>query len=169
MITKNQLLKKLAIEEIPFTEHIHRPLFTVADSEKNRGSIQGSHTKNLFLKNKKNEFFLITCNENASVELKKLGKSLNLGNLSFAKEKKLKEYLGVLPGSVTPFGLLNDEQHKVIFYIDSRLFNENKINFHPLINTSTITLKTNDFINFMVENKKKVNILDLESYSLIGW
>ena len=168
MINQDGLLKILKEKNIDYKRILHKPLFTVEDSKKFRGEIEGAHTKNLFLKDKKNQFFLISCLESTKINLKLLQKHLNLGNISFARENYLKDLLNVIPGSVTPFGLLNDEQHKVIFYIDSKLVNENKINFHPLINTSTITLETNDFINFMVENKKKVNILDLENYSLIG-
>ena len=116
MITKNQLLQKLNDSQVAFQLHEHEPLFTVRDSEKKRGDIKGVHTKNLFLKNKKNKYFLFSCEESRSVDLKKLSKSLVLGNLSFAKEDALKKYLNISPGSVTPFGLLNDSENKVNFF-----------------------------------------------------
>ena len=75
-------------------------------------------------------------------------------------------YLGVKPGAVTPFGLLNDK-NKVVFLFDNKFFKNQIVNFHPLTNTSTIGMKINDFINFLVENKKKVNIYDFNNYSLI--
>ena len=121
MITKNQLIKKLNDSRITFQLHEHEALFTVKDSEKKRGGIEGIHTKNLFLKNKKKEYFLFSCEENQSVDIKKLSKSLVLGNLSFAKEAALKEYLNITPGSVTPFGLLNDIENKVNFFLDNNL------------------------------------------------
>ena len=167
MITKNQLIKKLNDSRITFQLHEHEALFTVKDSEKERGSIEGIHTKNLFLKNKKKEYFLFSCEENQLVDLKKLSKSLILGNLSFAKEADLKEYLNISPGSVTPFGLLNDSKNKVNFFLDNSLTQENQINFHPLENTATITMQIKDFINFLLVNKKKVNIFDFNTYTLI--
>ena len=167
MITKNQLLQKLNDSQIAFRLHEHEPLFTVSDSEKKRGDIEGVHTKNLFLKNKKREYFLFSCEESQSVDLKKLSKSLVLGNLSFAKEDALKEYLNITPGSVTPFGLLNDIGNKVNFFLDNGLTQDDQINFHALENTATITLQVKDFINFLLEKKKKVNIFDFKSYTLI--
>ena len=167
MIKKKGLIKKLEAAKILYILHEHKPLFTVNDSEKMRGEIQGVHTKNLFLKNKKNEYFLFSCSEHQSINLKKLGKSLVSGNLSFAKKNDLKKYLYVFPGSVTPFGLLNDIENKVNFFLDKNLTQNDKINFHPLINTSTITIKAQDFINFLLENKKKINIFDFNTYILI--
>ena len=168
MITKNQLLQKLNDSQVAFQLHEHEPLFTVGDSEKKRGNIKGVHTKNLFLKNKKNKYFLFSCEESRSVDLKKLSKSLVLGNLSFAKEDALKKYLNISPGSVTPFGLLNDSENKVNFFLDNGLTQGDQINFHPLENTATITMQVKDFVNFLLENKKKVNIFDFKSYTLIN-
>ena len=90
-----------------------------------------------------------------------------MGSLSFAKEEFLMEYLGVIPGSVSPFGLINDNENKVSFYLDKKLTNSEKINFHPLINTSTITLSSNNFIDFMNKKNKKVNIFDFNNYYFI--
>lgn len=167
MIDEKNLLLKLDDKNIFYNIHKHDALFTVEDSLKNRGKIDGAHSKNLFLKNKKNKYFLITCLENSKIELKKLSKSLSLGNISFAKSGALLKLLGVMPGSVTPFGLLNDVNNKVEFYLDSGFLEYKKVNFHPLVNTSTITLDLVDFKKFFIENKKKINILDLTNYSII--
>ena len=75
--------------------------------------------------------------------------------------------MGIKPGSVSPFGLLNDKDGIINFYFDHKLTKSKVINFHPLINTTTISLKTSEFINFILENKKKINIFCLESYNLI--
>ena len=75
--------------------------------------------------------------------------------------------MGIKPGSVSPFALLNDAENKVSFYFDENLAKSEVINFHPLINTATITIKTKDFIEFILEKKKKINIFSLESYSVI--
>ena len=166
MLFKEGLLKKLTNSNIDFKLYEHDALYTVNDSEVKRGNIKGGHTKNLFLKNKKNSFFLLSCLENAKIDLKKIGKALKIGNLSFANKDYLVKYLGVQPGSVSPFGLLNDTENISTFYLDSQLLDFEHINFHPLINTSTITVNTSSFINFLIENNKKVNIFNFKTYNI---
>ena len=167
MLIQSDLLNLLDKSGINYKIHNHAPLFTVEDSERLRGVIEGSHSKNLFLKNKKNQFFLFSCSENASVDLKLFSKVIAAKNLSFANEKYLDQYLGIKPGSVSPFALLNDEENQVVFYLDEKLFKSETISFHPLINTSTITMKTKDFINFIIGNNKKINIFSLDNYSIL--
>ena len=167
MIKKNDILKILEKKEIKYTIYKHEPFYTVEDSNKKRSEMKGAHTKNLFLKNKKNQFVLFSCNENSLVDLKNFSKSIGLKNLSFAKPEYLLKFLGIKPGSVSPFGLLNDSDNIVDFYLEEVLENSADINFHPLINTSTISLKTKDFISFMIENKKKINIFSLSKNRLV--
>ncbi len=167
MLGENELIKTIQEFGYKYKIHKHAPLHTVQDSVKLRGKIEGSHSKNLFLKNKKNQFYLFSCLENTRIDLKKISKSLNAGNISFANEKYLYEYLGVSPGSVTPFGLLNDKKNCVFFYLDKDFLNEKIVNFHPLTNTSTLSLEINDFIKFLTKNNKKVNIFDFNKYSPI--
>ncbi len=167
MLKESDLLELLRKKDVDFEIHNHQPLFTVEDSENLRGKITGAHTKNLFLKNKKNSFFLFSCDENASVDLKRFSKSIDAKNLSFANEKYLDEFLGIKPGSVSPYALLNDTKNSVSFFLDQKVFNSEKVNFHPLVNTTTITIKTKDFIDFIRENGKKINIFSLENYSII--
>ena len=167
MLTKTDLFELLRIKNMDFQIHDHEPLFTVEDSESLRGEIEGAHTKNLFLKNKRNNFFLFSCDENVKVDLKLLSKSIDAKNLSFANAKYLEEFLGIKPGSVSPFALLNDKNNIVEFYLDEKIYKSEIINFHPLINTTTITIKTSDFINFLLENNKKINIFSLDSYSVV--
>ena len=147
------LKKKYKIEV-----HQHDALFTVEDSRKLRGKIDGAHTKNLFLKNKKNNFFLLSFEEADKIDLKKISKSLELGNISFAKEEYLEKYLKIKPGSVSPFALLNDKGGSVNFYLEQTLYESDFVNFHPLINTFTVNIETNRFIEFMIENNKKIHI-----------
>ena len=117
---------------------------------------------------KKSDFFLFSCEEKASVDLKRFSKSINAKNLSFANENYLKKYLGIKPGSVSPYALLNDTQNVVNFYLDEKLVKSDIINYHPLINTTTISIRTKDFINLIIENNKKINIFSLESYNIVG-
>ena len=167
MLSEKKLLKLIEKKGINSRLYTHEPLSTVEESMKHRGEIEGAHSKNLFFKNKKNSFFLFSCLENTTVNIKNISKSLSLGNISFANEHYLSLYLGVKPGAVTPFGLLNDIENKVIFFLDRNFFNYKIVNFHPLANTSTIGMNINDFIYFLIENKKKVNIYDFNNYSLI--
>ncbi len=167
MLTKSDLLQILTNKGIDFQIHNHKPLHTVEDSEKLRGNIDGAHTKNLFLKNKKDEFFLFSCDEKAKIDLKRFSKSIGAKNLSFANEFYLQKYLGIKPGSVSALSLLNDETNKVSFYLDENLTKNSVINFHPLVNTATISIKTEELISLIVENKKKINIFSLENYSIV--
>ncbi|MDC1047110.1 prolyl-tRNA synthetase associated domain-containing protein [Alphaproteobacteria bacterium] len=158
MYNSIQLIELLKKEKYNIEIHQHEALFTVEDSKKLRGNIDGAHSKNLFLKNKKNEFFLLSCEEGDKIELKKISKSLKLGNISFAKQECLEQYLKIKPGSVSPFALLNDDGGFVNFYLEQTLYESKFVNFHPLINTYTITIETNNFIEFMIENGKKIHI-----------
>jgi len=164
MIDNKSLIKLLNTNNFKYKLYTHAPLVTVEDSKKMRGKIKGGHTKNLFLKNKKNNFYLITCLENSLVDLKLLRKNLNLGNISFAGEKYLSELLNVKPGAVTPFGLLNDINHRVKFFFDIQLNDFNSFNFHPLINTATVNIKKEVFYNFFKTNYISITLLNLETY-----
>ena len=166
MIDKKSLIQILDKNSFKYKLYTHPPLVTVKDSIKMRGKINGGHTKNLFLKNKKNLFFLITCLESTLVDLKLLQKKLNLGNLSFAGEKYLKELLNVNPGAVTPFGLLNDINHQIKFFFDINLNNFEIFNFHPLVNTNTVSIKKEDFFNFFKINHICIYLLNLKTYEI---
>jgi len=164
MIDKNALLKLIDNHKIKYKIHTHKPLYTVKDSIDYRGKIEGAHTKNIFLKNKKNEFFLFSCLESTVIDLKSLRKNLKLGNISFAKDEYLLKLLNVIPGSVTPFGLLNDIDKKISFYIDMKLNNYELLNFHPLKNTFTITMKKEDFYKFLKYYGIKIKFLNFDSF-----
>lgn len=129
--------------------HWHEPVYTVAESQALRGTLTGGHSKNLFLKNKKGDIWLVTAAEDAAVDLKALTKTLAAGRLSFGKPELLLEVLGVEPGSVTPFGLINDPGHRVTFVLDERLAAMDPLNFHPLVNNATTAIGTADFRKFL--------------------
>ena len=167
MYNSFELIELLKKESYNIKVHQHDALFTVQDSKKMRGKIEGAHSKNLFLKNKKNKFFLLTCEEADKVELKRISKSLEFGNTSFAKEKYLDQYLKIKPGSVSPFALLNDKSGQVDFYLEQTLYESKFVNFHPLINTFTVKIKTNRFIEFMIENNKKIHIFSSEEGKIL--
>ncbi|MDC6447446.1 prolyl-tRNA synthetase associated domain-containing protein [Alphaproteobacteria bacterium] len=167
MFFKNDLINKLKKFKIKYEITEHEALYTVQDSKDKRVGLYGAHSKNLFLKNKKNNFFLISCEEHEQINLKKISKSMNLGNASFAKEEYLLSLLGIKPGSVSPFALINDNENVVGFFLEKKLYDSEYVNFHPLINTSTITIQTIQFINFMIENNKKIHIFSSTEGAII--
>ena len=128
----------------------HQPLFTVDQSQALRGQIPGAHTKNLFLKDKKGGLFLVTALEDAAIELKSLHRRLGAsGRFSFGPAALMLETLGVEPGSVTPFGVLNDSQGRVRVVLDAALMTHAIINAHPLTNTMTTSLAREDLLYFL--------------------
>ena len=167
MLTQSELIKLLNNRGYDYEFHEHDALFTVEDSNKLRGEITGLHSKNLFLKNKKNKFFLFSCGEFSKINLKTISKSLGLGNVSFAKKECLLELLGVSPGSVTPFALLNNTINNIDLYLEDKMHESEYINFHPLTNKATVTIKSKDFIEFMIENKKKIHIFSSSNETIV--
>jgi len=167
MLTPDELIKLLDIRGCDYDFHEHNALFTVEESNKLRGEIKGLHSKNLFLKNKKNKFFLFSCEEFSKINLKTFSKSFGLGNVSFAKKEYLLELLGISPGSVTPFALLNNEENNIDFYLEDKMHESEYINFHPLTNKATVTIKSREFIEFMIENKKKIHIFSTAKETIV--
>jgi len=142
-----QYLKKL---EIPFTLHRHPPVFTVEEAKKYWQGINGAHCKNLFLRNKKgNRHYLVIAPIDCRVDLRKLTHRLGEDRLSFASSQRLERYLGLSPGAVSPFGLLNDQAKEVRVIIDQSLQEANYVNFHPNTNTATLNLRWTDFYKFL--------------------
>ena len=150
-------LRNLGIETTTIS---HPPLFTVADSQHLRGEIAGGHTKNLFLKDKKDSFFLITADENAAIDLKSVHKTIGAASrVSFGKPEALLELLGVTPGAVTLFALLNDTSGRVKFYLDESLLDHDVINAHPLTNDATTSIRADDMRRFVAATGHELNIL----------
>ena len=128
----------------------HAPVFTVAESVSLRDEIPGGHTKNLFVKDKKDNFFLLTVEENATVDLKTVHTLIGAASkVSFGKPEKLMEYLGVVPGSVTAFGAINDTEKNVTFVLDADLMAHDIVNCHPLSNDATTSIASADLLRFM--------------------
>ncbi|RWX75081.1 prolyl-tRNA synthetase associated domain-containing protein [Neorhizobium lilium] len=136
--------------EIPHATKTHPPVFTVAESESLRDEIPGGHTKNLFVKDKKDQYFVLTVEERASVDLKTVHKIIGASSrVSFGKPEKMLEYLGVMPGSVTVFGAFNDIGNNVTFVLDEDLMKHDIINGHPLSNDATTSIARDDLIRFL--------------------
>ncbi|MBV9460225.1 MAG: prolyl-tRNA synthetase associated domain-containing protein [Bradyrhizobium sp.] len=126
----------------------HAPLFTVEQSQALRGTIPGGHTKNLFLKDKKDAVYLVVVGEDAKVDLKTLHHRLGAGRFSFGSAELMRELLGVEPGAVTAFGVINDTAHRVNVVLDAGLMANAVINCHPLVNTMTTSIAREDLLRF---------------------
>lgn len=141
-------LDKLGIKTVTVE---HPALFTVEESKRLRGDIPGAHTKNLFLKCKKGTLWLVVALESTAVDLKTLHGPLGCGRLSFGSAALLEEMLGVTPGSVTPFSVINDTQAQIRVVLDSALMTYGRLNFHPLVNTATTGITPADLLAFLAD------------------
>ncbi len=140
-------LDRLGIKHSTVT---HPPLFTVEQSQALRGQIPGGHTKNLFLKDKKDAVFLVVALEDAKIDLKGLHRRLGAsGRFSFGSADLLQELWGVEPGAVTPFGAINDTEGRVTVVLDAEMMRHDILNYHPLVNTRTTSIARNGLIKFL--------------------
>ena len=141
----------------------HAAVFTVAESKALRGELPGGHIKNLFLRNKKGAMWLVTCLEDREIDLKALGRALGAGRFSFGSAKRLMTYLGVEPGAVTPFGVINDTKGKVRMVLDKALLDCDPINAHPLVNDMTVALSPAGLLCFLEAAGHSPQVLDLDA------
>jgi len=148
MLSPQQLFDRLAELGIAHGTVEHAPVFTVEQAKQHRGVLPGHHIKNLFLRNKKEEMWLVVALEDRAIDLKRLGEVLSAGRLSFGSPDRLRRVLGVEPGSVTPFAVVNDVTHQVRLVLDSGLREEGLINAHPLTNTMTTPISLADLQRF---------------------
>jgi Ala-tRNA(Pro) deacylase len=127
----------------------HEPVFTVEQSGALRETIPGAHTKSLFLTDKDGRVALVVAKDDSQVDLKRVASRLGFGRLSFGNAALLGRMLGVTPGSVTPFALINDREARVRVVVDEALLGFGEINCHPLENTATTRLATADVLRFI--------------------
>jgi len=147
--TPEQLLARLATLGIETTTHHHPPLFTVEESKALRGALPGGHCKSLLLKAKNGSLWLVVASEDRAVDLRRLARDLGVGNLSFGKPELLWEKLGVVPGSVTPFAVVNDTAGEVAVILDELMMAEAVLNYHPLTNEATTAIASSDLLRFL--------------------
>src|SRR5665213_5979 len=148
--TPEQLFTALDALGIPHKTVRHSPLFTVEQSRSLRGQIPGGHTKNLFLRDKKYELYLVVALEDAAIDLKSLHRVLGAtGRFSFGSSDLLREVWGVEPGAVTPFGAINDTQARVSVALDAAMMEHETLNYHPLVNTMTTSIARDDLVKFL--------------------
>lgn len=148
--SKEDLLAFLSELGIDVTTVSHPPLHTVADSQALRGEISGGHTKNLFLRDRKERLFLLTVGEEAEIDLKQIHTVIGAsGKVSFGKPEQLMAHLGVTPGAVTAFGVVNDVEGVVTIVFDEALMEHDVINAHPLTNDATTSISRDDLLRFV--------------------
>lgn len=141
------LLERLTIR---FEYHEHPPLFTIEDAKIHWKDYNSGRCKNIFFRNHKGDrHYLIILEHLRQLNIKDLEKRLRQGKLTFASDKRLKYYLGVEPGSVTPFGLINDKEKHVHLFIDEKLNESERLAFHPNVNTASLVISKSDFIKFL--------------------
>lgn len=142
-----QVLNEL---KIAFEVYHHPPVFTVEEAAAHWEGIPGRGCKNLFLRDKKGtEHYLVVVPDEKRVDILALSTQENLGRLSFGSPERLMKYLGLTPGSVSPFGIINDQQGCVHILVDRVLMEEPLVTFHPNVNTATLALSASDFKKFL--------------------
>jgi len=141
----------------------HPAVFRVGEGEEIKAALPGGHTKNLFLKDAKGQLWLISALQDTRIDLKALPKTIGAAKLSFGSAELLEETLGVTPGSVTAFGLINDAERRVRFVLDARLAEADPVNFHPLVNTATTAISQGGFRAFLAAVGATPLIVDFET------
>jgi len=139
----------------------HPPVFTVEEAKSLRGKLPGGHTKNLFLRNKKGVMWLVVCLEDRSIDLKELAQRLGAGRFSFGSAARLMKHLGVIPGAVTPFAVINDTAGKVRVVLERAMLEVDTLNFHPLDNARTTAIAATDLVRFLEAEDHGAEIIDL--------
>ncbi len=164
-VTRLELFQKFDELGIKHTTREHAPFFTVEEGADIKADMPGAHTKNLFLKDKAGAFFLICAQSDTAIKINKLHPVLGCKRLSFGKPEALLENLGMTPGSVTLFSVINDLSAQVTLVIDKRLTEHDIVNFHPLLNDATTAISTQDMLKFAKATGHEPIILDLASIS----
>ena len=142
-----ELFKKL---DIQFEYHEHPPLATIEDAKIHWKDFNSGRCKNIFLRNHKGDrHYLVILEHLRQLNIRDLEKRLRQGKLTFASDQRLKKYLGMEPGSVSPFGLINDKENNVHLFIDEKLNESDRLAFHPNINTASVVVSKSDFLKFL--------------------
>lgn len=162
-ITRHALLKRLTDLGLAHTTFDHPPIFTVAEGAHIKAKMPGGHTKNLFLKDKAGTLFLISAIADTVIPINKLHPILGSKRLSFGKAELLFEMLGVTPGSVTVFAVMNDKAHNVQLILDAALFEHDIVNFHPMKNDATTAISPKDLLTFVRSEHHEPVIIDFKT------
>jgi Ala-tRNA(Pro) deacylase len=161
-----ELFARLDSLAIPHRTHHHPPLHTVAESVSLRGSLPGGHCKSLFLIDRKGGLWLVIVLEGRRLDLKRLSERLAAPRFSFASPERLLAVLGVTPGSVTPFALINDGAQAVSVVLDAAMLRQWPLNYHPLVNTATTAVAPEDLLRFIAACGHSPRIVALDDIDL---
>lgn len=166
-LTPDELLARLDALGLKTMTHRHPPVFTVEESKRLRGKLTGGHCKSLFLKDKADQIWLVVALEDRPVDLKRLRRQLAAKKtLSFGSPELLMALLGVTPGSVTPFGVVNDRTGRVQVVLEKRMMAYDPLNYHPLVNDQTTAISPGDLIVFLRDTGHEPRILDFDEAPL---
>jgi len=147
--TPEELFARLDALGVAYVNTPHRPVFTVEEGRDLKASVPGGHSKNLFLKDKKGALFLLCALGDSVIDLNAVSKLIGAGRFSFGKAELLMQHLGVTPGSVTLFALINDPERRVVLLLDEGFFRYDVVNFHPLRNDATTAITPADMLRFI--------------------
>jgi Ala-tRNA(Pro) deacylase len=153
---------------IAYTTHEHPAVFRVGEGEEIKAAIPGAHSKNLFLKDARDQLWLISARDTTAIDLKRLHHVIGSARLSFGSAALMLETLGVTPGSVTAFGLINDTDRRVRFVLDLALAQADRVNFHPLTNTATTGVSAEGFRKFLAAVGVIPTIVDFQGMSVVA-
>jgi Ala-tRNA(Pro) deacylase len=158
--TQAELFRLLEALGIAHETRAHPPLFTVEQAKDVLATVPSARTKNLFLADKRGALLLVSALEDTAVDLRALAHHLGLGRLSFGAAETLRAVLGVEPGSVTPFALMNDHTGRVRAILDQRLFQEPLVNFHPLMNDASTAIAPSELAKFLAHTGHEALTVD---------
>ncbi|MES2033993.1 MAG: prolyl-tRNA synthetase associated domain-containing protein [Pseudomonadota bacterium] len=167
MKTRDDLIAFLDAEGIAHSTLDHAAVFRVGEGDEIKAALPGGHTKNLFLKDAKGQLWLISALGETTIDLKRLHTVIGSGRLSFGSPDLMLETLGVTPGSVTAFGLINDGDHRVRFVLDAALAASDPVNFHPLRNTATTAVSQEGLRRFLSALGIEPMIVDFAAMTVV--
>ena len=145
----------------------HPPVFRVEEGLEIKAALPGGHTKNLFLKDAKGQMWLISAMGETAIDLKRLHTVIGSGRLSFGSPELMAQTLGVTPGSVTAFGLINDTDRRVRFVLDAALAQADPVNFHPLSNDATTAVSRDGFQRFLAALGVEPLVVDFAAMAVV--
>ena len=167
MIDRDGLTAFFKTHDIDASTVDHPAVFRVGEGDEFKASMPGAHTKNLFLKDAKGQIWLISARDTTQIDLKRLPVVIGSARLSFGSGELLETILGVTPGSVTAFALVNDPIHQVRFVLDAALWSADAVNFHPLINTATTAVSQAGLRRFLEAVDVMPTIVDFETMAVV--
>ena len=159
-MTADELLARLEGLGIAVRTVEHVPVFTVEEARRHRGDLPGTHTKSLFLRDKKGAMWMVVCLEHRALDLNDLAGRLGAKHLSFGSPERLMRHLGVIPGAVSPFAVVNDAERVVRVVLDREVLARDPVHLHPLDNAKTTAIAGSDLLRFLEAEGHPPQIMD---------